>query len=126
MADELIETLAKLKPARPNRDAILFAAGQAAGRGSSVWKWLSIVLMVSHAVLLGIWLTPPNLAEKIPVPEQQPDSVEPKRPNSESPEFEFSRSTSLLNLEVKISEPIPTMSVVPEEHWTVRSPIRFD
>lgn len=126
MADELIETLSKLKPARPNRDAILFAAGQAAGRGSSVWKWLSIALMLSHVVLLGLWLTPPKLARNLPVPEPQRDSVEPQRPSSESPALEFSRSTSLINLEAKISEPIPTMSVVPEEHWTVRSPIRFD
>ena len=126
MADELIETLAKLTPARPNRDAILFAAGHAAGKGSSVWKWLSIVLMVSHVVLLGIWLTPPKLTSSLREPEQHHDSMEPELPSSESPSLEFSRSPSLLNFEVKSSEPIPTASVVPEEHWTVRSPIRFD
>ena len=126
MADELIETLAKLKPARPDRDAILFAAGQAAGRGSSVWKWLSIALMLSNMIVLGTWLTPPKSDRNLPVPVQQPDSVEPQRPNYESPSLEFTRSASLLNLEVKITEPIPTASVVPEDHWTVRSPIRFD
>lgn len=126
MADELIETLAKLKPARPDRDAILFAAGQAAGRGSSVWEWLCIALMLSHMVVLGIWLTPPKSDRNLPVPEQQTDSVEPQLPNSESPSLDSGRSVSLLNLEVKITEPIPTASVVPEDHWTVRSPIRFD
>lgn len=51
----MIEQFQQLKPLAPNRDAILFAAGQAtATQSSAFWKKLAIILGVSNLILLGV------------------------------------------------------------------------
>ena len=122
MADDVIETLARLKPAAANRDAILFAAGRASARRSPTWKWLTIGLMVSNLLVLRVWLSPEKATEP-----RRPDPMWPVvPPEIETPSAPVDRSASLWNLDAKSSEPVPTSAVVPEEHWTARTPIRID
>ena len=124
MADDVIETLAKLKPAAANRDAILFAAGRASAR-LGPWRLLLAGLVIQQAVLISIWTTP-KAPEKIVYvkadvpgepapPDTQPAIPVPPSTPRRGPDF------SLLNLDPQIPEPIPSASIVPEQHWTVRT-----
>lgn len=125
MADDVIETLAKLKPAAPDRDAILFAAGRASVRGP--WMWISAALLLSHLVLPIVWIATENRIRPLP-PEWIPPS-EPPPAIPDMPSVPFNRDASLLNLDPPMSESVPTASVVPEQHWTARtnpSELRFD
>ena len=124
MADDVIEALAKLKPAAVNRDAILFAAGRATAKRSPIWKWLSFGLIATNLLLLRVWLTPEKLPGPIPIPALAEENFELSKP--EVPSVPFDRSATLWNLEAESTQPVPTASVVPEEHWTARTPIRFD
>ena len=129
MADDVIETLAKLKPATPDRDAILFAAGRASARHSPAWIWTSIGLMVSQAVLLGLWIQPANSQRPVEkVPAEAPMTA-PTPAIPETPSLPFDRSATLWNLDPPTPEPVPSASVVPEAHWTARtnlSDLRID
>lgn len=125
MAD-VIETLAKLQPAVPNRDAILFAAGRASVRRAPAWKLLVAGLTVQHAFLLGFWFTPQKRGEVVYLREAEAPAPIPESAPPEIPAVPFDRSASLLNLNPQSAEPVPTASVVPEEHWTVRTELRFD
>ncbi len=124
MADGVIETLAKLKPAAANRDAILFAAGRASARRSPVWKWLSLVLIATNLLFLLVRLTPEQSRDPIAIPLSAGDNFEPSIP--EAPSNPIDHSARLWNFEPENSEPVPTASIVPEEHWTARTPIRID
>ncbi len=124
MADNVIDTLAKLKPAAVNRDAILFAAGRATAKRSPIWKWLSFGLIATNLLLLRVWLTPETAPGPISIPVLTEENSERSQP--ELPSVPFDRSATLWNLEAESPQPVPTASVVPEEHWTVRTPIRFD
>lgn len=124
MADDVIETLAKLKPTAPDRDAILFAAGRASARRGP-WRLLLVGLVIQQAVLISIW-TAPKTPEKI-VYLNTEVMGEPAPPDSqsaipESPSIAPRGSgPSLLNLDPQSSEPIPSASIIPEQHWTVRT-----
>ena len=124
MADDVIDRLAKLKPSAPDRDAMLFAAGRASARRGP-WRLLLVGLVIQQAVLISIW-TAPKAPEKIvylsveAMGERVPDDSQPAIPEppsapSRGPGF------SLLNLDPQSSEPIPGASIVPEQHWTVRT-----
>jgi hypothetical protein len=53
-------------PGQLDRDALLFAAGQAAGRRSSLWPVTSVALVVLSAVLTVTLLTrPPTVVERV-------------------------------------------------------------
>ena len=124
MADGVIETLAKLKPAAPDRDAILLAAGRASVRRAPAWKLLVAGLAAQHALLLGLWFSPgkPDPRDNIRHPHEIGDpspAAEDLRPELLS--VPFDRSASLLDLESPPADPVPTAWVVPEEHWTVRT-----
>ncbi len=124
MADDVIETLAKLKPTAPDRDAILFAAGRASARRSPIWKWLTIGLIVSNAVLFTLWLLPDKTPGHpvMPLPSDEDFlRTDPERPSPSS-----DRPASLLNFHPPVPESVPTSSVVPEQHWTARTdPFEF-
>jgi hypothetical protein len=51
MSEDLTAKLARFTPTGLDRDAVLFAAGRAAGR-RTVWKWLTAALAISNAVTL--------------------------------------------------------------------------
>ena len=56
--DPVTDSLARFTPSAPglDRDAILFAAGRRAARGSWVWKALAVTLAVSQLVtLVALW-----------------------------------------------------------------------
>ena len=129
MADDVIETLAKLKPTPPDRDAILFAAGAASVRRAPAWKWISAGLLLSNLVVPIVWFATDN---RSPPVQPQPDwnlLAEPSPTLPETPSIPFDREASLLNLDPPMPEAVPTSSVVPEQHWTARtnpSDLRFD
>ena len=58
MPEDVTDKLTKFTPTGLDRDAVLFAAGKTAGRGSRVWKWLAAALAVSNAVTLTVFLWP--------------------------------------------------------------------
>jgi len=124
MADDVIQTLAKLKPAAPNRDAILFAAGRASAKRSPIWKWLSFGLIATHLLLILVWLTPEKASGPIPIPVLAEENSELTKPDS--PSVPFDRSATLWDLDAESTQLVPTASIVPEEHWTARTPIRID
>lgn len=129
MADDVIEALARLKPAAANRDAILFAAGRASARRSPLWKWISAVLLVSNLIPPIVWIATEDRSRPAPL---QPDGYSPAELAPALPEpfsVPFDRSASLFNLDPPLSESVPTSSVVPEQHWTARtnpSDLHFD
>lgn len=126
MADNVIGTLAKLKPAAPNRDAILFAAGRASVRRAPARKWLIAGLAIQQVILLGLWFSHEKHHEVVYPKETEASTLPPESPTLETPSVPFDRSPSLLNLNPQSAEPVPTASVVPEEHWTVRTDLRND
>ncbi len=123
MADDVIDILAKCKPAPVNRDAILFAAGQAAARRSPIWKWLCVLLLGTQLATLGFWLIPNRTPSLEPLPVVVPVNPVPAAfPATEEPRFvQWMRPGSLQELELQSSEPLPSASVMPEEHWSVRT-----
>ena len=83
MADDVIDALSKLKPAEPDRNAILFAAGRASAQHPAAWKWLACGLMATQLFTAALWMRPapvPPSAESPPDPiaaesvESKPDS----------------------------------------------------
>ncbi len=124
MADDVIEALARLKPAAANRDAILFAAGRASARRGP-WRLLLAGLVIQQAVLISIWTTPKTPETIVYVKADVPGEPAPPDPLPAIPEPPSiaPRSTGpwLLNLDPQSPEPIPSASIVPEQHWTVRT-----
>ncbi len=126
MADDVIDRLAKLKPAAPDRDALLFAAGRASARRGP-WRLLLVGLVIQQAVLISIWSSPKEpTRNRDPMwdPVGLPVPLEP-RPSVPEPPSSAPRggAASLLNLNPESPDPIPTAAVVPEHHWTVRTPL---
>ena len=129
MADDVIETLAKLKPAAADRDAILFAAGRASARRSPIWKWISAGLVVSHLVLLFVWRTNEQPTSPLEVERLRDLPADSQPAPAEVPSIPYDRNASLLNHNPPMPESVPTSSVVPEQHWTARtnpSDLRLD
>ncbi len=129
MADDVIASLAKRKPASPDRDAILLAAGRASVRRAPAWKLLVAGLVAQHAVLLGLWFSPgkPDPRDNIrPLKETEDRPPAAEEPRPEFPSVPFERSASLFDLDPPPTVPVPTASVVPEGHWTVRTELRID
>ena len=124
MADGVIASLATRKPASPDRDAILLAAGRASVRRAPAWKLLVAGLAVQHALLLGLWFSPgksdrrDEIRPMKEIEDRQP-AAEDIRP--ESPSVPFDRSASLFDLDPPPTVPVPTASVVSERHWTART-----
>ena len=60
--DPLLQKLVRFTPVSANidRDAMLFAAGRAAGSTSRGWKLLAAGLAMSQAGMLGVWLAAPS------------------------------------------------------------------
>lgn len=78
MPEDVTRDLSAFTPAGLDRDAVLFAAGQAAARRWAGWKWLAVALAVSNAVTLGALLWPKPLVEAaVPAVEAPPAVVEP-------------------------------------------------
>ena len=61
--DPLLQKLARFTPASTNidRDAMLFAAGRAAGSTNRGWKLLAAGLAMSQAGMLVVWLAAPSV-----------------------------------------------------------------
>jgi hypothetical protein len=61
--DPLLQKLARFTPTsnKIDRDAMLFAAGRAAGSTSRGWKLLAAGLAMSQAGILAIWLATPSI-----------------------------------------------------------------
>lgn len=77
------EELKGFTPVAPDRDAILFAAGQATARRWAGWKWLTFGLVLSNAVTLGVMFWPKTAAPVPPpvvVPDPLPADVLPSFP----------------------------------------------
>jgi hypothetical protein len=74
MPEDVTAKLAAFTPTGLDRDAVLFAAGKAAGR-RSVWKWLAATLAVSNAVTLAAlaWPKPSPVVIVEPPPAVQPE-----------------------------------------------------
>lgn len=79
MPEDVTRDLKAFTPVVPDRDALLFAAGKAAGRRWSGWKWLTLALTVTNAVTLGVLLWPRTIPSFVPVefPESQPVESSP-------------------------------------------------
>jgi hypothetical protein len=61
--DPLVQKLARLTPSSSavDRDALLFAAGRASAPKTRGWKLLSVVLAVSQAATLALWIAASGL-----------------------------------------------------------------
>ena len=87
MADDVIDALKRLKPAAPDRDAILLAVGRASAPRSPAWKWLACGLMAMQLATAALWMRPapvPPSAERPPDPIPA-ESVEPKPDSPPTP-----------------------------------------
>lgn len=83
MPEDVTRDLKAFTPVGLDRDAVLFAAGKAAGRRWSGWKWLTVGLLVSNAVSFGVLFWPkPSVNPSQPVVEPSPAEV----PSSPPPE----------------------------------------
>jgi hypothetical protein len=112
--DPVTDQLGRFTPSAPglDRDAILFAAGRRAARGSWLWKAAAGVLAASQAVtLVVLWPKAPA----VPVPVEPPPAVapapEPEPPPASPPPDVWtagSRPEVLLR-----SEPMTTVQFVP-------------
>lgn len=58
MPEDVTRDLSGFTPVVPDRDAILFAAGQAAARRWAGWKWLTVGLVTTNAFTLGVLFWP--------------------------------------------------------------------
>jgi hypothetical protein len=76
------EELKGFTPVAPDRDAILFAAGRASVRRWAGWKWLTVGLIASNAVTLGVLFWPNAVADTPAVftPELPPTDPAPPLP----------------------------------------------
>lgn len=79
MPEDVTRDLKAFTPVGLDRDAVLFAAGKAAGRRWGGWKWLAAGLLVSNAITLGVLVWPKPAVEPPPVV-APPASVEPPDP----------------------------------------------
>lgn len=57
MSEDVTAKLARFTPTGLDRDAVLFAAGKAAGR-REVWKWVALALLGTNAVTLAMLAWP--------------------------------------------------------------------
>lgn len=71
MSEDVTVQLSRFTPTGLDRDAVLYAAGNAAGR-QAVWKWLAAALAVSNAATLAVflWPRPPAPPLVAPVPDR--------------------------------------------------------
>ena len=65
--DPLLQKLARFTPSsdKIDRDAMLFAAGKAAGSTNRGWKLLATGLAMSQAGMLAVWLAAPSLTDPL-------------------------------------------------------------
>ena len=83
MPEDVTRDLTAFTPVVPDRDAILFAAGQAAARRWAGWKWLTVGLLATNAVTLGVlfWPRPAvNPPSPVETAEPPPADVPPSPP----------------------------------------------
>src|SRR6184192_1017980 len=81
--DPVTDSLPRFTPSAPglDRDAILFAAGRRAARGSWVWKALAVTLAVSQLVtLVVLWPKEPTPTVPTAPPPAVAPAVEPVVP----------------------------------------------
>jgi hypothetical protein len=91
--DPLLQKLARFTPAsdKIDRDAMLFAAGRAAGSTSRGWKLLATGLAMSQAGMLAIWLATPSVTDQLQT--QSRPLVADVSPNAPRLEQESDRQT---------------------------------
>jgi hypothetical protein len=127
--EPLTDSIARFTPSAPglDRDAILFAAGRRAARGSWVWKGLTAVLAASQAVtLLALWPKgPPPAVPVAPAPVTTP-VAEPTPPAASPVPADVWTAGS--RPDVLQSPPAPTgiEFVTSGPPLTARSNLRFD
>jgi hypothetical protein len=106
--------LKKFTPAGPNRDELLFAAGRAAVRPPTRWKWLTAFLAVSQTVTLVVWLWPKPAPVVEPVPTLAPVVMPTPDPVPEPPSPSQPEPYSYLALMYRDPDPEPRERFVPE------------
>ena len=118
MPEDVTRELKALTPVAPDRDAILFAAGKAAGRRWGGWKWLAVGLLVSNTVTLGVFFWPRPIAPiprvvvtPVPIPADVP--TEPHSPES--------YSYIVLRHTTELPRPADAVPVAPSAPLTPRS-----
>lgn len=83
MSEDVTDKLTRFTPVAIDRDAMLFAAGRAAGRSSRGWKWLTLGLVATNAVTLAVLFWPKPVLVPTPTAEPPPytEPAEPVRPD---------------------------------------------
>jgi hypothetical protein len=85
MPEDVIGDLKAFTPVIPDRDALLFAAGKAAGRQWVGWKWLTLGLLVSNAANICVLFWPRTVSPVAPVVNPEPSPALPVEPLPPSP-----------------------------------------
>jgi hypothetical protein len=103
MPEDLTNTLRQFTPTLPDRDALLFAAGQASARPTPIWKVLCGLLAINQVAIVALWLARPSTTVNpmtSPVDNTVDDSPTPYTPDpysylalSKSADIEMPRST---------------------------------
>ena len=112
--DPVTDRLAKFTPSAAglNRDALLFAAGRRAARGSWLWKAAVGLLATSQAVtLVMLWPKAPAVPEPVASPPAVAPASEPEPP-SPSPGPDVWTAGSRPDVLLR-SEPMTTVQFVP-------------
>jgi hypothetical protein len=114
--DPVTDQLGRFTPSAPglDRDAIVFAAGRRAARGSWLWKAAAGLLAASHAVTLVVLWPKPSA---VPVPVEPPPAVAPApEPEAPSPSPGPDVWTAGSRPEVLLrSEPMTPVEFVPSD-----------
>ncbi len=87
MSEDLTKKLSQFTPVHLDRDAILFAAGRASARPKRIWKWTTLVLLITQSLTIG-WLLlrsnpQPNTPEPNPAPVTESATALPELPSVE-------------------------------------------
>ena len=81
MSEDVTNDLKAFTPVGLDCDAVLFAAGKAAARQWAGWKWLTVALLVTNAVTIGVQFWPQPMLDPPPVlPLQQPPALPVQSP----------------------------------------------
>ncbi len=77
MSEDLTKKLSQFTPRNPDRDAILFAAGRASAKPRQIWKWTTLLLLITQAAMIGLLLlrNPPQSNTVVPNPVPAIESV---------------------------------------------------
>jgi hypothetical protein len=122
----MTDRLSRFTPSAPglDRDAILFAAGRRAARGSWLWKAAAGLLAVSQAVtLVALWPKPPAaVAPVAPTPAVAPEPVPPPSP----PRSDIWTAATGPDVLEAPSSPSTAQFVQADPPLTVRSGLRID